>query len=33
VKTEGPPRTLRKTISPFPKSVIEGPKYATAAAS
>jgi alpha-ketoglutarate-dependent taurine dioxygenase len=33
VKTEGPPRTLRKTISPMPQQKIEGPKYATAAAS
>jgi alpha-ketoglutarate-dependent taurine dioxygenase len=33
VKTEGPPRTLRKAIAPFPKSYIQGPKYATAAAS
>jgi alpha-ketoglutarate-dependent taurine dioxygenase len=33
VKTEGPPRTLRKTISPFPKAHIQGPKYTTLAAT
>jgi len=27
VLLEGPARTLRKTIAPFPKSKIEGPKY------
>jgi alpha-ketoglutarate-dependent taurine dioxygenase len=31
VATEGPTRTLRKTIAPFPRSTIEGPKYANAA--
>jgi alpha-ketoglutarate-dependent taurine dioxygenase len=33
VKTEGPPRTLRKTLSPFPKTRIEGPKYSAIAAT
>lgn len=27
VVLDGPPRTLRKTIAPFPKSAIKGPKY------
>ncbi|SFG47128.1 Taurine dioxygenase, alpha-ketoglutarate-dependent [Novosphingobium sp. CF614] len=27
VEIEGPARTLRKTIAPFPKSAIKGPKY------
>jgi alpha-ketoglutarate-dependent taurine dioxygenase len=27
VAVDGPPRTLRKTIAPFPKSAIKGPKY------
>jgi alpha-ketoglutarate-dependent taurine dioxygenase len=33
VKTEGPARTLRKTISPMPQQKMAGPTYATAAAS
>lgn len=28
---EGPARTLRKTIAPFPKSAIDGPRYASLA--
>jgi alpha-ketoglutarate-dependent taurine dioxygenase len=31
VETEGPARTLRKTLAPFPRSAIEGPKYANIA--
>ena len=30
VKTEGPARTLRKTLSPMPQQKIAGPTYATA---
>jgi alpha-ketoglutarate-dependent taurine dioxygenase len=33
VKVEGPARTLRKTLAPFPKSMIKGPKYASVAQS
>jgi alpha-ketoglutarate-dependent taurine dioxygenase len=33
VLVEGPARTLRKTIAPFPKSMIKGPKYASLAAN
>jgi alpha-ketoglutarate-dependent taurine dioxygenase len=33
VKVEGPARTLRKTLAPFPKSMIKGPKYASVAES
>lgn len=33
VVLDGPPRTLRKTIAPFPKSVIKGPKYGNVAAT
>jgi alpha-ketoglutarate-dependent taurine dioxygenase len=29
VVLDGPPRTLRKTIAPFPKSAIKGPKYSS----
>ncbi|SFF96628.1 Taurine dioxygenase, alpha-ketoglutarate-dependent [Novosphingobium sp. CF614] len=31
VLVEGPARTLRKTLAPFPKSMIKGPKYASVA--
>jgi alpha-ketoglutarate-dependent taurine dioxygenase len=31
VTVEGPARTLRKTIAPFPKSAIKGPKYGSVA--
>jgi alpha-ketoglutarate-dependent taurine dioxygenase len=33
VLTDGPARTLRKTLAPFPKSMIKGPKYASVAES
>lgn len=32
VTVEGPARTLRKTLAPFPRSTIEGPKYSNATA-
>jgi alpha-ketoglutarate-dependent taurine dioxygenase len=31
VAKEGPPRTLRKTLAPFPRSPIKGPKYGSLA--
>lgn len=31
VASEGPPRTLRKTMAPMPERKIEGPRYASAA--
>jgi alpha-ketoglutarate-dependent taurine dioxygenase len=33
VATEGPPRTLRKTMAPMPKAKMEGPKYGSLTAA
>jgi alpha-ketoglutarate-dependent taurine dioxygenase len=33
VASDGPPRTLRKTLAPMPERKIEGPKYVNAAAA
>lgn len=33
VMVDGPPRTLRKTLAPFPKTAIKGPKYGSVAAA